>query len=275
MVAHLPAICKAATLAPDDLYLRAAQAGLDLSPIMACRKSVAFIKGPDAIGQGERVAALCRATTKGQKEAGSLERQEQTARSEIGKAGGELVEIYSKAGVQGHSEEWFHYLASVFTDAEARQIRKIVITVLSRLVRSPDYVFDNGARPSAEQLERIGRLAEAHGITIVCLCRPDASLSEERSWQTKHCGCAGRPKGSRSKYAGWSTQRTQRIRQLALDAVDAGHSYRQAAAIVNETMHREGWFIREISHETVRKWDLRRKAEAGQGGTDWGVSDEV
>ena len=218
-------------------------------------QAVSFIRGLDTIGRGERVASVCRVTTLGQKRDGSLARQDMANREAVQVHGGMVAWVFRVAGRKGHSEQWHSCLDRVFGKIAELGMKTVVFSSLSRLVRSPHYAKGFlRAKPSPEQFERIRLLAEKHGLAIVTILTPDASFAEERSHETRRSGCQGRPEGTRDRKPGWCKERKERFIPLALEKVDAGVSYREVGAIVNDAMREEGCFVRPISHETIRKW---------------------
>jgi hypothetical protein len=237
------------------------------------REAVSFILGPEAIEPGEQVAVLCRVTTRGQKTNGSLDRQQEMVCQAVRERGGEVGVVFKLAGWRGHSEEWLRYLEdSAFVAVAARGLGKVVVSELSRLARAPEYAEGNlRARPRPEQLERLRGMAEEYGLTIICLSPPDADLPQERSYQTRRSGSCGRPPGTRNRRPGWCKERRALAEKVAQEAVEAGKSYREAADIANDALREEWCFVRPISHETVRQWDLRRKG-LGRGGAQVGTS---
>jgi hypothetical protein len=227
------------------------------------RKEVAFIRGLDYLARRERVAGGCRVSTRSRQQRDSAERQQETIESAV-RSRGALVDVWiEQRGVAGDSEEWFDYLAKVFPEIAERGIETVVFSELSRLVRPPDYGNANtGARPTPEQLRRIKRLAERHGITIVCVLPPDSGFSEERSWQTRRNGRCGRTKGTKSRKAGWCKEQRERWRRFARELAQDRCSYRDIAMIVNEEMRADGSYVRDISYETVRKWVKQAQGRA-------------
>ena len=226
-------------------------------------RAVSFIRAMDAIDEvGEQVAGLGRASYPGKKADRSLESQEKIIRKAVEKSGGKVVQWMGKKGIKGHSRKWIRILRWFFAKVAWMGIRKVVLTVLSRLVRSHGYGNGNPeANPTPEQLEEIEMLAKLYGLTVILVCPPGSSFAEERSHQTKQSGLCGHPKGKKNKYPGWSTERKKRFGSVALAAVDAGKSPRKAAEITNEAMQNAGCFVRAISHETVRKWLQEREEE--------------
>jgi hypothetical protein len=226
-------------------------------------EAVSFIRELDAIAAGEPVAFLVRVSTETQKIDGSLVRQEKEVSSKITERGGR-PKLFWKGVMAGDSEEWFRVLESTFSKIDDLAITKVVFSELSRLVRSPDFKKgDTNAKPSPEQLKPIELLAEQHGLTVICIWPPDSPFSNERSYQTKRSGSCGRPKGSRnskpinSKPISCKERRDQ-LMPLVFHVHDPGNSYRKTARIVNETVREAGYLTREICHETVRQWILRR-----------------
>jgi hypothetical protein len=222
--------------------------------------AVAFIRGPDAIRPGEWVAVLCRVTTLTQKRNGSLDRQKQAVRKAVREQGGRVRVVFGKAGVAGDCDRWLRILETAFRRAADRGLEKVVVSELSRLARSPDYGnHDWRAGPSPEQLGRIQHMAEEYGLTVVSVLPPQAGFRQERSFQTKRSGRCGRRPGSKTAKALDCKGRRQLFQKTALEAVDAGKSYREAAEVVNKAMACQGYGGRPVSYITVYRWDKRRK----------------
>jgi hypothetical protein len=204
-------------------------------------EDVSFIRSPEAIEPGEAVVILSRVTTWGQEENGSLDRQVAFACETVREAGGKVAYVVRVAGVQAYSEEWFGILAQTFAKVAREDHRTVVLSELSRLVRHPCYRNSNvELRPTREQLQHIQYLAAVHDITVVLLCPANAPFTEERGHQTRRNGRSGRPRGRKTKKPGWCKAQRERFRMIALEAVDAGCSYRAAAERVNQAMRAEG-----------------------------------
>ncbi len=204
------------------------------------------------------MGVILRVSTRGQKADGSLDGQETGVCAIIREQGGNPI-VVCKRVVAGYSEDWYRVLESTFAKLARMRIKKVVLATLSRLVRSPECGAGYPcAKPSPEQLGRIERLAEKYGLTVICLCPPGSSYSDELGFLTRLGDRCGRTTGTRNKKPGWCRERREQFMAMALAAVDTGKSYREAAKIANDAMKEAGYFVREISHETVRRWKQRR-----------------
>jgi hypothetical protein len=252
---------KARTLTDDD-YRQIAIESHAQSPYWPILDSRSFIRSFDTIQPGDKVAILCRVTTKEQERNGSLDSQVRFLRQAVRERGGIPIVRFQIAGVSADSAEWFRRLPNVCREFAARGATKVAISDLSRLVRPPDFRYDRFALPTAEQLQMIRELLDSYGLTIVCWLDLIATPAEVRSFQTKLSGRAGRPMGRLTKRPGVIKRRRERYKHMALDLVDSGHSYRETRDLVNAAMEKDRCLARKVSHETIRKWQI---ASGGNG----------
>ena len=185
--------------------------------------------------------------------------QKEAIRQAVRERGGVVVEWFTRIGMKGHSKEWFAFKEKVFAWCAERQIRFVVVSEFSRLVRSPEFGPQNHqAQPSVEQLEQDCQLAEKYGITIVSINPPDRDSGKERGWQSRRGNSPpGRPRGNKTKQPGWRKARKDEFQGRVFELLDRGKSLRDTANIVSREMRSAGW--RGISYQTVAVWDKERQ----------------
>lgn len=196
----------------------------------------------NTIHPGDNVVLACRVSGRSQNRGRNNEDQEVGQRIHVKACEATVIGVVKHVG-PGDDPSWTEEAAVIARKYDA----KILAETTNRFIRHPDYHSVNNFNAQAREcdLERLRSCTE--GVELVTILHPDASPSEERSYQSKRGHRAGGNTGGRPpvKNSGYMNDRRKKLRPQAVEMHQKGLSLRAIGVKL------------KVAHTTIDRWIKR------------------